>query len=190
MGDFIERVGAARVGYLPLSSAVAAVHRAVMRDIKKHAIRVPVCDAWRGESGLLAKWVFEFKIELEELFLAWERLCADGAEGIVGIDERGIIRGDRDMKPVITRLKRGKFFGGKADIFLDGFDASKAVGLLPSPVIPLGERNVVPRADGGAAGVVGHEGLGGGDESVGHSGPRDSEESGSIFWRWGADMAD
>ncbi len=145
--------GRGRVGDLAFAGAVAAVHRAVVADVKKHAIRVAVRDAGHGHVGFFGQGIFELKGIGGEFAGLRHGLQAHGAGRVVGLHEGRVVRGDGDAEQGAALCEGVAFLGSERDDLLEGFQGADAVLLLPVPAVPLLGRGVLK--EGGAAQVAG-----------------------------------
>ncbi len=149
--------GLGRVANDAAAGAVAAVAGALGGDEHQHPVGVAVDEARHGGVLVLGQAVFHHRLEGHHLAVGGDDLLADGAVGVVGVDEAGEVGGDVDAEKPLGR--KGALLGvGQVDDTGQFVGRVKAVGHLPAPVHPLRVGHVGPVGGAGVDGV----GQGGG----------------------------
>jgi hypothetical protein len=101
--------GLRRVADDAAAGAVAAVAGALGGDEHQHPVGVAVDEAGHGGVLVLGQAVFHHRLEGHHLAVGGDDLLADGAVGVVGVDEAGEVGGDVDAEtapwPLRARLR-------------------------------------------------------------------------------------
>src|SRR5690606_30415765 len=133
----LERTLAARTDE-PRTRAVAAVHRAEVRDEQEHAVRVAVHEARHGARVVLAERILLLARRGVELRERRHGRSAYALARITRVDEAHVVRRYTDRQRPLVARDRGALLVRHLDDLLELSERSDAVAVLPPPVVPVG----------------------------------------------------
>ncbi len=134
------------------AGAVAAVAGALGGDEHQHPVGVAVDEAGHGRVFVLGQAVFHHRLERNHLAVGGDDLLADGAMGVIGVDEAGEVGGDIDAKQPLGG-QGAALRVGQVDDAGQFVGRVEPVGHLPAPVHPLLIGHVGPIGGAGENGV-------------------------------------
>ena len=117
--------------------AVAAVGRAGVERQEEHAVGVAVDQTLDDAGAVLAAGIGHVPAAHHELALLRHDLEADRAGGIVRIDQRREVRGDRDRKLLARQQKPSPFRLGQIEQALELIETGETMTHLPAPIVPV-----------------------------------------------------
>ena len=115
------------------AKAIATEHRAAMSHDQEGAVGVPMDDGRHRTVGLVTNGIAAFHRPHQEFRSIGERHLANGALGVIGIDEREIVIADEEFESVGDRFD-GRRIGRRNEApFHEGRHRSCTPGELTTP---------------------------------------------------------
>ena len=124
------------------AGAVAAVAGAAVSDQEQHAVRVAVNEAWHRHVAVLAAGVTHFIGVFPGFLDAGDHLLADGAVGVLGVNEVEIVRRDGHGQLVPREQHAGALFLGQGQVLLQLGQGGDPVFELPGGAVPVCDGDV------------------------------------------------
>src|SRR4029078_7558540 len=119
----------------PPPVAVTAVDRAAVQRQQQAAIWIAGKDSGGGRVAVLAQRVDRMAWLDLQLARARDHLYAHRARGMVAIDQREVVRRDRDPEVSRCRFEAGLFLGREGEACRDVLLGRDPVAQLPAPVV-------------------------------------------------------
>ena len=138
------RGGGGRIGDFSLSSAMAAVNRAIVGCVEEHAVRVTMRDAGHGHVTLFSERVFHVRLEDREFLFFGYGLKAYRAIRVVLVHQGGVIRSDPHVELFMSLRESLALVRCDVKDVFELIHRLDPLLLLPDPAVPVFFGNIFP----------------------------------------------